>query len=53
MSTLWKRLEIVEVAHRRLAAGRRMIGLRIRFGISMLRIKIRNSSGATRGTGCS
>jgi hypothetical protein len=43
MSTLWKRLEIVEVAHRRLAAGRRMIGLRIRFGISMLRIKIRNS----------
>jgi hypothetical protein len=43
MSTIWKRLEIVEVAHGRLAAGRRMIGLRIRFGISMLGIKIRNS----------
>jgi hypothetical protein len=40
---IWKRLEIVEVAHRRLAARRRMIGLRIRFRISMLRIKIRNS----------
>jgi hypothetical protein len=42
-STIWKRLEIVEVAHRRLAARRRMIGLRIRFGISMLGIKIENS----------
>jgi hypothetical protein len=43
MSTIWKKLEIVEVAHRRLAVGRRMIGLRLRFRISMLRIKIRNS----------
>jgi hypothetical protein len=43
MSTIWKRLEIIEVAHRRLAAGRRMNGLRIRFGISMLGIKIGNS----------
>jgi hypothetical protein len=43
MSTIWKRLEIIEVAHRRLAAGRRTIGLRIRFGISMLGIKIGNS----------
>jgi hypothetical protein len=41
---IWKRLEIVEVAHRWLAARRRTIGLRIGFGISMLRIKIRNSS---------
>jgi hypothetical protein len=40
---IWKRLEIVEVAHRRLAARRRTIGLRIRFGISMLGIKIKNS----------
>jgi hypothetical protein len=42
MSTIWKRLKIIEVAHRRLAAGRR-VGRRIRFGISMLGIKIRNS----------
>jgi hypothetical protein len=41
---IWKRLEIVEVAHRRLAARRRTIGLRIRFGIYMLGIKIGNSS---------
>jgi hypothetical protein len=40
---IWKRLEFIEVVHRRLAARRRTIGLRIRFGISMLRIKIRNS----------
>jgi hypothetical protein len=40
---IWERLEIIEVAHRRLAARRRTIGLRIRFGISMLRIKIGNS----------
>jgi hypothetical protein len=40
---IWKRLEIIEVAHRRLAARRRTIGLWIRFGISMLGIKIRNS----------
>jgi hypothetical protein len=43
MSTIWKRIEIVEVAHRKWAAGRRMIGLRIRFRISMLGIKIGNS----------
>jgi hypothetical protein len=43
MSTLWKRLEINEVAHRRLTAGRRTIGLRIRFLIPMLGIKIGNS----------
>jgi hypothetical protein len=40
---IWKRLEIIEVAHKRLAARRRTIGLRIRFGISMLGIKIGNS----------
>jgi hypothetical protein len=33
-------LEIVEVAHRRLAAGRRMIGFEVRFWISMLGIEI-------------
>jgi hypothetical protein len=33
-------LEIVEVAHRRQAAGRRMIGFGIRFWIFMLGIKI-------------
>jgi hypothetical protein len=68
MSTIWKRLEIIEVAHGRLDAGRRTIGLRIRFGISMLGIKIGNSFnlfwvfffiftfrllGATGGAGCS
>jgi hypothetical protein len=40
---IWKILKIVEIAHRRLATGRRTIGLRIRFGISMLGIKIENS----------
>jgi hypothetical protein len=40
---IWKRLGIVEVAHRGLAAGRRTIGLRIRFRISMLRIKVGDS----------
>jgi hypothetical protein len=34
------KLEIVEVAHRRLAAGRRTIGLGIWFWISVLGIKI-------------
>jgi hypothetical protein len=42
MSMIWKRLKIIEVTHRRLAAGRRTVGWRIRFGISMLGIKIRN-----------